>query len=187
MAINCWKASPDIQELTNTVKDKHHRPRLDSASVAVCFDDSKPFSRNKLNLGKVIKFNELNRLWHGQKHDFCIVLCSDVWYSLLVDTQREALLDLQLTRCEVEYLPVTNEVNGRKKVVKDEWGRVQYTDQMKVNDVGDPLWRVVQLDLPVFASNMRRYGLWFDDLVDLQHVIVHVKDSVPQEVDVPVV
>src|SRR5262252_14220 len=187
MATNYWKASADVQESMLAVKRAHHSPRLDQAAVAVCFEDSKPFIRNKLNLGKVLKFSDLSKLWHGQKLDFCLVLCSDVWYSLLVDLGREALLDLQLTRCEVEYLPVTVEVNGRKKVVKDEWGRVQYTNQMRFNDVGDPVLRVEILGPPVFASNVRRYGLWFDDLVDLQHAIVHVKDNtgVPQDVEVP--
>lgn len=187
MAINHWKASPDIQELMQTVKEKNHKPRLENASIVVCFEDSKPFPRNKLNLGKVLKFNEFHKLWQGHRYDFCIVLCSDVWYSLLVDSGREALLDLQLGRCEVEYIPETVEENGKKKVIKDEWGRIQYTEQIKVNDVGDPAWRVVPLDPPVFTRNVRKYGLWFDDLVDLQHAIAHVKDSpgVPQEVEVP--
>jgi len=185
---NHWKASPDVQELMNAVRNHHHRPRLEYAAVAVCFEDSKPFIRNKLNLGRVIRFSDLARLWQGQRYDFCLILCSDVWYSLLVDPQREALLDLQLTRCEVEYLPVTKDENGRKKVVKDEWGRVQYTDQMKVNDVGDPVWRVAPLDLPVFAANLRRYGYWFDDLVDLKHAIQSDKTvAMPQDIEVQLV
>ncbi len=185
MAVNPWKASSDIAELLNTVKEKHHAPRLAQASVAVCFDDSKPFVHNKLNLGKVFKFNELNKLWQIAKHDFCIVICSDVWYSLLRDPQREALLDLQLTRCEVQYLPVTQEVNKKKKVVKDEWGRIQYTQDVKLNEAGEPIWRILPLDLDVFAKNVRRYGLWFDDLVDLKQAIAGARESTV-EPDVPV-
>jgi hypothetical protein len=171
MPVNPWKVPQDIMDLMEMVRAKYHLPRLATASIAVCFDDSKPFVRNKLNLGKVQKLSPLSRVW--AQYDFCILLCSDVWYSVLLDTQREALIDLQLTRCDVEYEPAVEVINNKKKVVKDQWGRIEYTDQVKCNEAGDPLWRVSPLDINVISRNVRRYGLWFDDLMDLEDAIKH--------------
>ena len=111
MAMNPWKAPSEVVELVNQIKTRHH-PRLATALVAVSFDDSKPFLRNKLNLGKVSKFSPLARLWQGQQHDFCLSIPMDLWHSILKGSQREAYLDLQLTRCTVEYKP--EEVEERK-------------------------------------------------------------------------
>lgn len=176
MAVNPWKAPSEIVELLNQIKDKHH-PRLQNASIGIAMDDSKPFLRNKLNLGKVTKFSPLARLWQGQQHDFCLSIPMDLWHSVLKGNQREAYLDLQLSRCGVEYLPEEIEENGKKKPIKDEWGRVQYTQEVKVDDEGNPKWKVVPLDLEVFADNVRRYGLWCDYLLELKDAIIAAPDT----------
>ena len=165
MAVNPWKAPSEIVELLNQIKDKHH-PRLQGASIGIAMDDS------KLNLGKVTKFSPLARLWQGQQHDFCLSVPMNLWHSVLKGDQRAAYLDLQLARCGVEYLPEEVEENGKKKPVKDEFGRVQYTQQIKVDDEGNPKWKVVPLDLEVFSENVRRYGLWCDDLLELKDAII---------------
>lgn len=171
MAVNPWKAPSEIVELLNQIKDKHH-PRLQNASIGIAMDDSKPFLHNKINLGKVSKFSPLARLWQGQRHDFCLSIPMNLWHSVLKGSQREAYLDLQLARCGVEYLPEEVEENGKKKPVKDEFGRVQYTQQIKVDDEGNPKWKVFPLDLEVFSENVRRYGLWMDSLEELKEAII---------------
>lgn len=173
MAKNPWKAPFEVVELLNSVKEKYHQPRLANASIAICFEESKPFVRNKLNLGKVAKFSPLARLWQGTQHDFCLSIPMDLWHSVLKGSQREAYLDLQLTRCGVEYLPEEiEEEGGKKKKVKDEWGRIQYTKEIKTDDEGNPKWKVAPLDLEVFADNVRRYGLWSEALLDLKDAII---------------
>lgn len=167
--MNPWKAPEEVIELLNQIKDKHHA-RLANASIVISFDESKPFVGNKLNLGKVTKFSPLARLWQGQQHDFCLSIPMDLWHSVLKGNQREAYLDLQLSRCEVEYLREEIEENGKKKPVKDEFGRVQYTQEIKVDDEGNPKWKVVPLDLEVFTDNVRRYGLWMDSLMELASI-----------------
>lgn len=188
VAINPWKASVEVVDLLEQIKEKHHHERLMDkfdASIAVSFDDSKPFLRNKLNLGKVTKFSPLAKLWQGEKHDFCLSISMDLWHSVLKGSQREAYIDLLLTRCTVEFLPEEIEENGKKKKVKDEWGRVQYTQEIKVDDNGNPKWKVAPLDLEIFASNVRRYGLWCDDLMELKEAISaapeEVSDSSPDD------
>jgi hypothetical protein len=176
-----WKATGDVLELLNKVKTSHHSDRLADASVVLCFDDSKAFVKNKINLGKVSKFSSLARLWQNQKHDFCLVICSDLWHDVLGNDEREALVDLLLSRCEVEMIPETIEENGKKKPVKDEWGRIQYTKEIKLDDEGNPKWKVAPLDLELFAKNVRRYGLWLDDLLEMKEAIDSATNEVGNE------
>lgn len=167
---NDMESTNEVVAILSDVIQLHHQPRLADARIAICFDDSKPFLRNKLNLGKVTKFSPLARLWQGSQYDFCLSIPMDLWHSVLKGSQRAAYLDLQLTRCTVEYKPEEIEENGKKKKVKDEWGRVQYTQEVKTDDEGNPKWKVVPLDLEVFADNVRRYGLWMDSLEELASV-----------------
>lgn len=171
-----WKAAPDVQLMLESVLSAH-LPRLDQAAIVIAFDDSKPFVQNKLNLGRVTKFSPLAKLWQASPHDFCLSVSSDLWHSVLKTEQREAYLDLQLARCGVEFIPETVEENGKKKPVKDEWGRIQYTQERKLDDSGNPKWKVVPLDLEIFAGNVRRYGLWHDGLLELQDAIVAAKGN----------
>lgn len=175
MAVHPWKVPSDILDLIQEIQTRHHEPRLANASIACCFDDSKPFVRNKINLGKVTKFSPLAKLWQGQRYDFCFVICSELWYSVLKPNEREAYIDLLLTRCQVEYVPETIEENGKKKPVKDEWGRVQYTNEIKLDDEGNPKWKVAPLDIETLTENVRRYGLWLDCIIEFKVACDHAK------------
>ena len=159
------KAPPQVFELFEQVKVKNHT-RLEKAKIAVCVTDAKPFRAGKINLGKVSKFSPLNKIWQNTKYDFCITLCADVWYQILNEAQREPLVDLLLSCCDVEYEPKTQEINGKEKVIKDEWGRIQYSEELKYDDNGEPKWKTQPLDLLVFASNASRYNLWLKDVMD---------------------
>lgn len=168
-----WFANQEVQELLEVVKNKHHVPRLADARIAVCFEDSKPFVGDRFNWGRVRKFSQSAKLFHpdNKKYDFAITLCADAWVSVLDAKQREALLDLRLECCQVEYVPVTTEENGKKHVVKDEWGRVQYTNEFKMDDDG-PKWKVIPLDLNVYQANVSRYGCWCSDLLDFKNSLL---------------
>lgn len=165
-----WQANSDIVQHLEELKEKHH-PHLETARIALGFVESKPFIKGRFNWGKTSKFSKLAKLWQEVKYDFCIVLCSDAWHDILNTEQRDALLDLHLSRCSVEYEPAIVEENGVKKVVKDEFGRVQYTTEMRFDDEGIPKWTVLPLDLNVFADNASRYGLWCDELLEFQSAV----------------
>jgi hypothetical protein len=166
-----WIAPLNVLELLETIKEKYHHPRLQAASLSVVFNESKPFTKDRFNWGSVCKFSVFNKLFQDLKYDFCISICSDVWHSILNAEQKEALLDLHLTRCEVEYIPETI-IEGKKKiVVKDEWGRVKYTNDIKFDEDGNPKWQVAPLDLNVFSRNVERYGLWCTELNDFKSVL----------------
>lgn len=176
-----WKAPDNIVELVNAVKHKHHMPRLVQAVVAVVLADVKPVINNRLNYGKVTKFSDFHKIWHGTRYDFCITLCSEVWHSVLGSTEREAVLDLHLTRCVGEYLPVMREIDGKTEPVKDQWGRIEYSDELKLDDEGKPKWKIAPLDLEIFADNARRYGLWCDELNRLNQVLQSKKEESTEE------
>lgn len=178
MPVTHVKASAQVEGLVEDVRTKNH-PHLEQALIALEFVDSKPYVKDRLNLGKVSKFSKATKLWFpsGKKYDFLISNCADVWFGILNDEQREALIDLQLSRCQVEYEPNTVVVNGKKQVVKDEWGRVEYTDEVKTDDEGFPIWKVSPLDMSVIADNIKRYGVWYDDLLALKKAIDYCEEK----------
>jgi Putative phage metallopeptidase len=166
-----WHADKDILQILDKVKTQYHHPRLEQASVALCFNDSSPFLKGRFNWGKTSKFSAVSKLFQDKKYDFLISLCGDAWHSVLASEQREALLDLHLTRCEAEYEAEIIEENGKKIPVKDKWGRIQYTNVMKVDDEGFPRWKVLPLDLDTFTENVVRFGCWCQNLLDFKSAI----------------
>jgi len=171
MAVPPWKATQDVNDIIAKVKENNH-PHLQEAKIAAAFDDSKAFKKDRLNWGKTQRFSNLNKLWQvPQSFDFLIVIPSDVWIEVLDADQKEAFIDLRLTCCQVEYEPETIVENGKKKVIKDQLGRVKYTKEMKFDDNGEPKWKVVPLDLWVFTQNVSRYGLWCSELAEFNQAV----------------
>lgn len=163
-----WIAPEDVQQLLLKVKTKHHSPRLDEARVVVCFDDSKPFKKNRFNWGKTRKFTQDAKLFQHQRYDFSIILPQSSYNEILNAEQREAWLDLRLECCQAEMEPEVVEQNGKKKTVTDEWGRIVFTNEMKRDDdSGEPLWKVDPQDVLVIHSNISRFGCWCTEFVDL--------------------
>lgn len=166
-----FKASDSIFEMMSKIKAEQH-PELEDALIAIAMNDSKPFIKNRLNLGNVRKFSDFNKLWQNRRYDFSITLCIDVWQEFLNESQQEALLDLHLTRCEPVYEPEVVVENGKKIVVKDDFGRVKFTDVVKIDDDGNPKWQVLPLDIIVVTKNIKRFGLWYGDLIELEKAVL---------------
>ena len=171
-------ADDAVMNLLFKIRDKHHLPRLAEAEIACCFLDSKPFSKGRFNWGKVSKFKPVDKLWHRdhKRYDFVIMLCATAWETLLSDAQKEALLDLHLSCCSVDYEPVVEEVTVKgvvkKKKVVDDWGNVQYSQEPKRDkETGECKWKTFKLDLPIFSGNVQRYGVLFEELLDLKAAV----------------
>lgn len=167
-----WTAPQEVLELADSIRTHHHLPRLEEASIAVSFSDRKPFIGGRFNWGKTSKFSPSAKIWQHKKYDFHISLPADTWHSLLDGNQREAWLDLHLTRCTVEYVPATVLENGKKIPRKDEFGRIEYTNEIKRDDEGFPKWKILPLDLFVFQENVSRFGCWCRDLTEFQQILV---------------
>lgn len=176
-----WEVSSEVQAVVEEIKTKNHFKRLQEAQIAVSFNEGKPFVKGRFNWGKTSKFSSFAKIWHpkNKRYDFHISMPSDAWHSVLNASQREAWIDLHLTRCQVEYVPITVEEDGKKKPAKDEWGRVQYTEEIKRDDEGNPKWLVVPLDLNVFQENVFRYGCWCQDLLDFKAAIHQENKKLP--------
>ena len=178
MSIPPWTAGPEVVTILEEVRAKNHNKRLENAKVALCFNDSKPFIKERFNWGKASKFSSLAKLWHAKdkKYDFQILLPADGWYQVLQGEQREAWLDLHLCRFRPEMIPATVEENGKKKVIKDKFGRIEYTDEIRLDEqTGEPIWKVDPLDLHVFAENAKRYGVWCECLQEFKEALGHEK------------
>lgn len=163
------KAAPVVYEMLDKILPNHKR--LEGSKIGICFADTKPFKGGRINLGKASKFSPAAKIWQDKKYDFCITLCADLWYQVLKEEQREALLDLMVTCCDVEYEPMTQNINGKDVVIKDDWGRVRNSDKIKVDDEGNPKWKVNPLGIDIYTSNIRRYGLWYEDLESLSEAM----------------
>jgi len=133
MAIPPWKVPTDVNNVVQQVKALHH-PHLEDAVIAVAFDDSKPFKNERLNWGKTQRFSDLNKLFQApQALDFCIILSSDVWHDVLDADQKEALVDLHLTRCQLNMCLKQLLRMARKKQLK--MNLVGLNTPMKLNSM----------------------------------------------------
>ena len=181
MALTPWCAGKNVMDLFEEVKAKHHTDRIGDAHIAVCFTDTKPFIKDRFNFGKVMKFSPLAKLWHShEKYDFLIMLCADAWHSILTEFQREAYADLQLTRCRVDYEPeYATDNKGKKHVIKDEWGRIQYSSTVKVDEEGNIKYKVVPLDIHVLTENVIRYGSWCEEILTFRDAISNSAVTLP--------
>lgn len=171
-----WLADSDLNVKLKDLIEKHHKCRLSTnfgdCKVEIVLSDSKPFIEDKLNWGSVKKNNKFNQVWMNKYFDYCIVLSSEL-VKILNQNQKEAILDLHLSRIRLQYQPKKIVENGKKIIVKDEYGRTEYTDQIKLDKEGNPKWKLDSLDLQVFASNIKRFGFWCEDLIDFKKAIAN--------------
>ena len=176
-------AEQEVFYLVDKVKSQFHMPRLEMAHIAIEFKDSKPFVRGRFNWGKTRRFAASDKLWQPDvPYDFLISLCDEAWH-ILAGEQREALIDLHLNCCQVEYHPEMEAINGKEKPAKDKWGRTIYTEEIYYDeDTGEPKWKVIPLDLHVFQDNVVRYGCWCTDLIDLKAAIKQSDSKIPREI-----
>jgi hypothetical protein len=164
------KAPDVVQDLARRLKEKNHSPRLDEASIAVCFEDSKPFKKDRFNWGTVKKFPPLGKAFPGERHDFVLIVPYAGW-EMFTENQKMAWLDLLLETCQVEYVPETVVENKKKKPVIDEFGRKKYTSEIMRDKEGLPKWKKVPLDLPTYVSNVKRFGCWCPEIVEIKEVV----------------
>lgn len=169
-----WLADSNLNSKLENLIEKYHQQRIvtpaGQCKIAIALTDSKAFVNDKINWGKIKKFNRFNKVWMHQDFDYCIVLSSDL-LSILKDNQKEAIIDLHLSRIHPQYEPNKVTEDGKKVIVKDEYGRIEYSDQIKLDKDGNPKWFVDSMDLQVFANNIKRFGFWCEDLVNFQNAI----------------
>jgi hypothetical protein len=177
-----WPAPPEVFEKLFEIKAKAHQ-KLTDISIVVELSDAQPFKNNRLSLGNVRKFSAANKIWQKGDYDFCVTIVGEVWEQILKGQQQDALLDLHLTRIEPVCIPEVIVENKKRITVKDEYGRIVLSEEQKLDKHGNPIWRILPIDLGVLVQNVRRYGFWFDDLVEFKNVAIDSVDTQELEDD----
>ena len=154
-----WEAPDDIRRNVEALKLEHH-PHLANASIWVLCSDGKALRNNQLLVTQTRKCTKTEKLSTGR--DFKIIIMMEAW-SVLPDAARQIALDEALCRCGVKYIPQTVEVNGRKEVVKDEVGRIIYTDQIEYDAEGAPKWRINPPDAGLYYALLQRRGQYSEE------------------------
>jgi hypothetical protein len=168
-----WLADSNLNlKLEELIQKYHHRlsTPFGDCKVAVVLTDSKPFIEEKINWGKVKKVDKFNKIWINKDLNYCIIISSDL-LNILKEDQKEAILDLHLSRIRPQYQPKKVIENGKKITVKDQFGRIEYTNDLKLNKDGSPKWLLDNVDLQVFGNNIKRFGFWCEDLMDFKEAI----------------
>ena len=176
-----WPADSSVTGLLEQVRNQAHLPRLADVKVDVTLTDGPPFVKDRINLGKVTKVPECYRMRQKEPADFEITISGGVWGEMFVaDKQRRALLDLHLTRIQPVFTPEIVVENKKRVIVKDEFGRVQYSQDVKLDKNGEPIWRIDPIDIKTIMQNIRRYGFWFDDLQECRSVVLEIDPQISE-------
>lgn len=155
-----WEASDDIKKLVEETKTAHH-PHLAQAKIWVLVADTKPIKDNKLVSVRAAKCTKTEKLKAG--YDFKIMVTAEAW-RLLTDAQRAIAIDEALCHCGVKFLPQTVIVNKKPVVVKDDIGRIIYTNEIEIDEDDNPKWRMNQPDMATYFQLLTRYKAYNDDI-----------------------
>lgn len=169
-----WQAPKEIRDLVTEVRDEHH-PHLTAASFWVLVSDRKAISDNRVIVTTSKKCTKEEKLSTG--HDFKIVVLAESWANL-PDSAREIAIDEALCRCGVQYVPQSMEVNGKKEIVKDDLGRVIYTDQVAYDNEGNPKWRINRPDAGLYYDMILRHGQYSEEA---ENVALTLKSKAPKQ------
>jgi hypothetical protein len=161
-----WEAPENIRETLLELKHEHHC-HLGSASIWLLCSDRSPIKNNRLVVTTTSKCTPTERLATG--HDFKIVILMDAW-ARLTDKQGTIALDQALCRCGVKWVPQTMEINGRREVLKDDLGRILYTDEIDHDSDGRPKYVINPPDAGIYFAMVHRYGNYTEELEDLQRI-----------------
>ena len=169
-----------VKELVRT-----HHQHLAEAKIVIYGTDKNSVSGRRVTIAKAAKASP--KMKASTNADFTITLYMMPWGDLN-ESQKRACMDHELMHCGVQYEPVKEQVGvgrGGKpkwKVVKDEYGRKQYTDEIVRDEFGVPKWRLVPHDLEEFREIVRRHGMWDESIQEFKQAI----DAAPETATIPI-
>ena len=154
-----WEAPPEIRRALDEIKKENHAHLAHASLWALC-SDGKALRNNQFVVTQSKRCSQTEKLSSGS--DFKVIVMMDAW-SQLPDAARRVALDEALCRCGVKHVPQTVEVNGKKEVVKDELGRVIYTDEMEHDKEGRPKWKINPPDAGLYYAMLQRHGKYSEE------------------------
>lgn len=174
MAIWELESNSSIYTMMNELIERYH-PHLSESKIILYANEKNKLKSNHVIIASASKAS--SRLRASTEADFTITIHMMPWGDLS-ESQKRACLDHELSHCGVHYEPVKEQVgtsrNGRPrmKVVRDSYGRIQYTDEIKRDpETGKPKWRLITHDLEEFRDIVDRHGVWDSSLQSFQEVL----------------
>jgi hypothetical protein len=166
------QASENYTLMNELVRAYH--PVLAEAKIIIYCSDKNKIKSNAIIMAEASRAS--SKMKASVNADFTITIYVGPW-SDLTPIQKKACMDHELCHCGFQYEPV-KEVVGRSrtgtprmKVVKDEHGRTQYTNDVKRDVDGIPKWKLIDHDLEDFYDIVHRYGLWNENLRSFKQAI----------------
>ena len=159
-----WELEQDnpIYTIMNRLVSSYHS-HLAEAKIVIYASDKNRTKANRIVIADASKAPA--KLKASTNADFTITLYMTPWGDLNVE-QRDACLDHELSHCGVHYEPCQEQVGQsrqgrpRMQVVRDEYGRIQYTNEIKRDENDEPKWRLLPHDLEEFGDVVERHGRW---------------------------
>lgn len=171
-----WEATVKIQQQVKQLRDQHHT-HLHQASLWVLCSDAKAIRDNHIIATQTKKCTNTERLSSG--HDFKIVIMMEVW-SLLTDEQRAKAIDEALCRAGVKRVPQMIEINGKKDVVKDDFGRIIYTDEIAYDKEDRPKWKINRPDAELYFGMISRHADYNEEAENVQRAFEGKELKLPE-------
>ncbi len=173
MAIWELESNLDLYTMLHELIGRYHS-RLEEAKIVLYANDKNKNRANKIIIAEASKAS--SKMKASTNADFTIMVYMTPWSDLNM-TQKRACLDHELCHCGVHFEPVKEAAGGtrsgrpRLKVVRDDYGRVQYTNEIKRNENGEPKWRLLPHDLEEFRDIVARHGIWDKDIQSFKEVL----------------
>lgn len=164
-----WEAPQDIRDLVAEVKEAHHK-HLAQAKVWVLVNDANPIVDNQLIATGSSRCTSTEKL--RTDNDFKIIVIAEGWHAL-TNGQRRLAIDEALCRCGVHYVPLTQKVNKKDEVIKDEIGRIVYTDKIATDGEGNPKWKINRPDASLYFQLLQRHAIYSDAVENVQNALAN--------------
>lgn len=167
--MSIWELAEDSLEysLMNEIIARYHQT-LQEAKIILYGCDKNRIRDGQVVIAKAEKSSQKMKASAGS--DFTITMHMMPWGDLTLD-QKKACMDHELTHCGVQFEPIKERVGTKWKVVKDEYGRKQYTNDIKRDENGIPKWKLVSHDLEEFNNIVLKHGVWDQNIKSFKEAL----------------
>lgn len=162
------KGSKEYHIIDKLIEENHQH--LQEANFIILLNEKIKLKGDIVVIAEVKKTSPSEKIIHN--YDFKIIIYDYVW-GKLDDKKKISVLDHELTHCGVKYIPLKekNEETGKTEVVKDEFGRKQYTNEIDRDDNGRPKWVILPHDLEEFRSIVKRHGMYDESIQEFAKIV----------------
>ena len=173
--MSIWELQSDSVEYTmmRELISQYHQ-HLGEAKILLYATDKNKVKDQNVVFAEVAKAPPRLKVSTGA--DFTITLRMMPWGDLSID-QKKACLDHQLSHCGVQYEPLKERVGNKMKVIKDEYGRKQLSNDIQRDENGVPKWKISTHDVEEFKDIIARHGIQDDNIQTLKDLLDRVTED----------